>query len=251
MLRVALIGELAAEGDGRPIAPPASRRAWALLGFLALHPGLHARSMVAARFWPDVLDVSARRSMRSALWALRRALGPAAGGVLAGTRDRVGLLPGPGLWIDREAFCALLAQDRLEEAVALCRGDLLAGLDDPWALEAADEHRERLGTVLGALAARAGAAGDHRSAVAWARRAVALDGLSEHHVRLLMRRLTAAGDGAAGLAAFGRLEERLARELGVGPSLATRDVAAQIRAAGSMLHVRMSAVSYSQPPGLP
>jgi DNA-binding SARP family transcriptional activator len=251
MLRVALIGELAAEGDGRAIAPPASRRAWGLLGFLALHPGLHARSSVAARFWPDVLDASARQSMRSALWALRRALGPACDGVLAGTRDRVGLLPGPGLWVDHEAFGALVAHDRLEEAVALCRGELLAGLEDPWAVEAADEHRERLGTVLGTLAARAGAAGDHLSAVAWARRAVALDGLSEHPVRLLMRRLAAAGDGAAALAAFARLEERLARELGVGPSLATRDVAAQIRAAGSMLHVRMSAVSYSQPPGLP
>ena len=75
MLRVRLLGELQAEVDGAPVAMPAARRAWALLGWLALHPGEHARGAVAARFWPDVLDSSARASLRSALWELRRALG--------------------------------------------------------------------------------------------------------------------------------------------------------------------------------
>jgi DNA-binding SARP family transcriptional activator len=247
MLRVRVIGELVAEGDGRAIAPPASRRAWALLGFLARYPGMHPRARVAARFWPDVLDASARQSMRSALWALRRTLGPAGDGVLVSTRDRVGLVPGPGLWVDHAEFTALVAEDRLAEAVALCRGELLADLDDPWAMEAADEHRENLGIVLDTLAARAGAAGDHVAAVRWARRAVALDSLSEQHVRALMRRLAAAGDGAAALAAYGRLEERLARVLGIGPSAATRAVAAEICAASTAPHAKMSTASSRQP----
>src|SRR4051794_2579567 len=52
MLRLRLFGGLAAEVDGRPIAPPASRRAWSLLAWLALHPGVQSRAGVAAALWP-------------------------------------------------------------------------------------------------------------------------------------------------------------------------------------------------------
>src|ERR1700742_3371405 len=89
MLRVRVLGELQADVDGAAVTPPASRRAWSLLAWLALHPGEHARGAVAARFWPDVLDASARASLRSALWELRRALGD--GGDLLAGRDRIAL----------------------------------------------------------------------------------------------------------------------------------------------------------------
>src|SRR5207248_9356253 len=51
MLRVRLLGELALEVDGEELEAPASRRARALLGWLALHPGPRPRAEVAARFW--------------------------------------------------------------------------------------------------------------------------------------------------------------------------------------------------------
>ena len=88
MLRVRLLGELQAEVDGEPLAMPPGRRAWALLAWLALHPGEHPRGAVASRFWPDVLDSIARASLRSALWEVRRALGE--GDLIAG-RDRIAL----------------------------------------------------------------------------------------------------------------------------------------------------------------
>jgi DNA-binding SARP family transcriptional activator len=47
---------------------PAGPRA--LLAWLALHPGMHPRSRVAGRLWPDVLGESARNSLRTALAAL-------------------------------------------------------------------------------------------------------------------------------------------------------------------------------------
>src|SRR3981081_1477569 len=56
MLRVRLLGDLAIEVDGTAVEPPASRRARALLGWLALDRRMHSRSRLAARFWPDVLD---------------------------------------------------------------------------------------------------------------------------------------------------------------------------------------------------
>jgi DNA-binding SARP family transcriptional activator len=92
MLRVQVLGRLEADWDGSEIAPSESRRAWALLGWMALHPGPNERSVVAATLWPDVLDSSARTSLRSALWSLRRALGPAAAALVT-DRRRLGLDP--------------------------------------------------------------------------------------------------------------------------------------------------------------
>src|SRR6187397_598744 len=95
MLRIHAVGGFHVEVEGRERTSPTPDRATALLAWLALNPGNHRRSAVAARFWPDVLDESARASLRSALWSLRRALGEEA---LVATRDRVGLAP--DVWVD-------------------------------------------------------------------------------------------------------------------------------------------------------
>ena len=167
MLRVRVLGGVAAEIGGRTVPEPTSRRAWALLGWLALHPGLHSRADVAARLWPDVVDASARQSMRSALWSLRQVLAVDAPGALIATRDRVGLAA--DTVVDALEFAAFVAAGQLAEAVALAGGDLLAGVDDEWALVARDEHRLRVVEVLGRLA---DGAEDPAAAVGWARRAV-------------------------------------------------------------------------------
>jgi DNA-binding SARP family transcriptional activator len=229
MLRVCLLGELVAHDDDRRIEPTASRHAWALLGYLALHPGAHPRTQVAASFWPDVLDTSARASLRTILWALRRGLGPIAADVLVCTSDRIGLARPPAVWVDLAAFEAALDDDRPADAVALCRGDLLAGLDDDWVLEARDVHRTRHGEALARLAEATAGAGDHATAVGWARRAVGLDPFSEEATRLLMARLVDAGDRGAALTAYERLRDRLARELQAAPSGATRRLARDLR----------------------
>src|ERR1700742_2648232 len=90
MLDVRLAGGLQLRVDGARIDLPGARRGRAVLAFLALNPGPQPRARVAARFWPDVLDESARASLRVALTELRQALGPAAGHVVA-TRDTVAL----------------------------------------------------------------------------------------------------------------------------------------------------------------
>ena len=165
MLRVSLFGELTVELDGALLPPPPGSRARGLLGWLALHPGLHPRGDLAARFWPDVLDASARASLRSAAWALRGALGDAGERYLVATRDRIGLDGERGLWVDARAFAELAAAGRAEDALALCRGELLAGLDDEWVLAARDEHRERVAALLAGLADEAAAQGDHQRAL--------------------------------------------------------------------------------------
>src|SRR4051812_43200540 len=208
MLRVRVFGGLALESDGTPLELPPSRRARELLGWLALHPGRHARAAVAARLWPDVLDTSARASLRTTLHELRRALG-AAGGCLVADRDTVAL---DGAWVDAREGEALLASGRVAEALALRDGEGLAGLGEEWVLAMRDARRERLAARLGTLADEADGAGDLDAAARLSREQVAIDPLSEAAGRTLMRRLAAAGDRAAALAAYERLRERLRSE---------------------------------------
>jgi DNA-binding SARP family transcriptional activator len=226
MLRVRVLGELALERDGEVVAPPAGRRLRGLLGWLALHPGMHARSEVAGQLWPDVLEESARTSLRTALAELRRTLGD---GHVVTTRDAVGL--GGDVWVDAREFDELVSAQRLDDALALARGPVLEELADDWVHAERDRHRDELCDVLGQLAARAEAAGDLRTAIARTRERIALDPLAEDPWRDLLRRLAAAGDRSAALAAYAQLRERLARDLGVAPSEPTRRLADEIRGA--------------------
>ena len=221
-----MLGDLRLEIAGTAAPLPASRRARSLLAWLALHPGEHPRSELAGRFWPDVLDASARTSLRGALAELRRSLG-VAGDVLIATRERVGLARDERLWTDAAAFDALLRDERFEEALALPRGELLADLDDEWIYPLRDAHRREM---IGALDRLAATARDPAAAVGFARRAAALDPLSEELHRALMRRLAAAGDRAAAVAVHQGLAERLRRELGMAPAAETRALLEELRA---------------------
>jgi len=226
MVRVRLLGSLAIEVDSRPVAPPASRRAQALVAWLALNPGTHARGQVAGRFWPDVLEASARQSLRSALWALRRALGPDGEHALRALREEIGL---NDVTTDLAEWEEHVAAGRLEAAIDLERGELLAGLDDEWVYEAREQHRARRAHVLERLAEAAEAAGDADAALERTRRWAGADPLAEAPARALIRRLAANGERSAALTVYSRLRERMRLELGVSPSPETRAVADELR----------------------
>src|SRR6476659_6808604 len=169
MLRVRLFGAFALESEGVALPMPERRRACALLGWLALNEGLHPRSEVAGRFWPDVLDVSARKSLRTELVAVRRALGATGQDALVATRDLVGLA-GEGVVVDAREFERLVREGRLDAAAELCDGELLPGLDAEWVYAAREVHRRRLGDVLERLAAGAEVAGAREEAIRISRR---------------------------------------------------------------------------------
>jgi DNA-binding SARP family transcriptional activator/class 3 adenylate cyclase len=234
MLRLKLLGELTLEVDGVRQELPASRRACSLLGVLALERRAHPRGQLAARFWPDVLDESARTSLRSALSALRRALGADADRYLLATREAVALAGPDQVWTDVGEFEQLLTEGQLEDALELARGELLADLDDEWVYERRDEHRASVVALLERMAAAAEASADLAAAVAFTRRQVALDPLSEEAHRELIHRLAANGDRSAALTTYRRLTDRFASELGIVPSSVTRELVERIRAAETM-----------------
>ena len=237
MLRVRLVGQPSLELDGIALGWPAGRRAGELLAWLALNPGTHGRAGLAPRFWPDVLDESARASLRTALHDLRRALGAAGGAHLIANRDVVGL--DDATWVNVRELRRAVDEGRDAEAVALADGELLQGIDAEWVHAAREEHAARLGGALARLSERAEAAGDRAEAARLARRRVALDPLAEEPVRALMRLLAAHGDRAAAIAAYEALRERMARDLRAAPSPVTRELAAELRgsAAGSPMTV--------------
>lgn len=233
MLRARLFGPLSIALDERPVPDVAGLRPRALLAWLLLHPGRHPRAHLAARFWPDVLDTSARASLRSALWTVRAALDAVdAGAYLDADRNHVGLRDDLPHEIDVETFARLARSDGaadLERALALAQPPLLSDLAEDWVLEARDEYRARAAGVALRLADRAESAGDPRAAAAWARRALAHTRLDEAVHRRLIELLSAAGERAAALAAYERCRTMLAAEFGVAPSAETRAVAAGVR----------------------
>jgi len=220
MLVIRVIGELDVRLAGTKAELPASRRARALLGWLAVHPGRHSRSRLAGLFWPEVLDASARASLRSALWALRSSLGPGFAAYLSTERDSQALA-GAGLQVDLLEVRRLLAAGSPGAAVELCRGELLQEFDDEWVLEAREDFDRDVAGALAQLVTRASAAGDRAGAVAWARRRAALCPLDESAGAGLIRALVEADDVPAAREAFARLKQRLDSELGVPVSAQT------------------------------
>ncbi len=199
---------------------PADARARELLAFLAVHPGPHPRSRLAGVLRPDVAEESARKTLRDAVYELRRAFAPAE--PVVATRDRVEL----HAEVDLEAFAALRAAGDLAGAAGAAGGELLAGLDVDWVLRARDEHAAAVGAVLAGLAE---GAGDVATAIRWTRARVEHEPFGEAAHRDLIRLLAESGDRAAALAVADALAERLRRELRVPPSAETRALVEEVR----------------------
>jgi DNA-binding SARP family transcriptional activator len=232
MLRIRLVGDLDLELDGRRLEPSASRRARSLLAWLAYHPGLHTRARVASALWPDVLDSSARASLRTTLATLRRELGEEAAALVVAERERVGIEDSEDVWVDVRAGERLAAEGLHAEALALVDGDLLTDLDDDWVLDERSAHRSRVAELLAAAADAAEEAGDLEAAVRYSRRRLELDLVSEDAVRALMRRLDRIGDSAAAVATYQAFGATLRRELGMVPSPETRELVEELRSDG-------------------
>jgi hypothetical protein len=94
-LRIALLGPPRVERDGAPIEVD-TRKAIALLAYLAMHPERHGRDAVAGLLWPDYDTEHARGALRRTLSTLNKAVGP---GWLAADRTTVGFAR-TSFWLD-------------------------------------------------------------------------------------------------------------------------------------------------------
>jgi DNA-binding SARP family transcriptional activator/tetratricopeptide (TPR) repeat protein len=240
VVRLCVLGDLRVELEESVVELVSlGRKSRLLLAILALERRVHGRSELAGRLWPDVREDSARMSLRTALARLRAALGPAATRVLQSERDG-GLMLAPEVRTDLDEVERLVKEGDAEVALERCSAELLPGLDDDWVLERRDELRERLAHGLAIAAAAEEEARNLERAVALTRRMAALDPLAETPHRELIRRLAAAGDRGAALATYDRFRDRLAQELRVPPSVATRSLVEELRSERE-----------EEPPGVP
>ena len=226
MLQVRLLGRVAAERDGEQLAlsAPAGR----LLAFLALRLGPHDRDIVAAGLWPDATGAAGRANLRTAVWALRKAVGDEA---LVASRAAIGLLP------DQIAVDVADCQERaaggdLAAAAVLCRAELLAGFTESWAEAARRQRRADLMQTLATRSATAERDGDAADALRWSRLRCELEPLDEAAHADLVRQLAAAGDRAGALVAGREVTDRLRDELGVRPGPSLRAALAEARGRG-------------------
>lgn len=233
MLRIRLLGGLDVEGvDERELG---SRKARTLIKVLALGRGAPvAADAVVEALWPDDdLPSKPVEQVGVLVSRLRSVLGPER----LSRSDAGWSLAADWLDVDElearvdEAAARLAAGNpaaaraAARAALTLARGDLLADEPDArWAdaARAAVARSLSRARLVGAEAAMV--AGDPSDAADLAAAALDRDGYDEAALRVLMRADAAAGRAARALAAYAKVRERLAEDLGVDPSPATEEL---------------------------
>src|SRR5262245_28704295 len=211
--------------------PLTVRKAQALLAYLAARPGQpHPRDKLATLLWPERTDDQARRSLRVALVALRRALSSMGSAVLVSEGDNLALTS-DAVDVDIVAFergVATGTPDALTEATRLYVGEFLEGFrvteppfEDWIRAERARLHQLAL-DAFAKLLQHEQAAGASEAAVHTALRLLEIDPLQEPVHRLLMRLYVQQGRRGAALKQYQACVAGLRRELGAEPEAETR-----------------------------
>ncbi len=240
-LQIRLLGPLEVERAGKGVELPPSRKARALLGYLAAHPRLQPRSALCDLLWPRVADP--RAGLRWGLSKLRGTLeeedGPP---VIVRSGDRVGIEPGR-IGVDVRAVQDLTARERsgipveeLHRWASLFRGEFLEGLDlrgcheyQAWCLGMRERLRTLHVALRGELATRL--RDDPEAALPHALSRLSLDPYAEPAYVASMDLLGRMGRVDRALEVYERCRRMLSDRLGVEPSEALE--AARRRLKGS------------------
>jgi DNA-binding SARP family transcriptional activator len=249
-LSIALLGAPRVNVDGRPLSVD-TRKAIALLAYLAVSAQPHSRDGLCALLWPDYDQESARASLRRTLSALKKGLGPLGERLLVG-RDQVSLPSHVDIALDVERFTRAVRQTEqhghapsevcpacvgpLLEAAEVYRGDFMAGFTvrdcaefEDWQRYQTESLKGALGRALEQLTTAAAGTGRIEVALAAARRWLALDPLHEPAHRQVMLAYAWADQKAAALRQYRTCVRILDDELGVAPLPETTQLAELIR----------------------
>jgi DNA-binding SARP family transcriptional activator len=246
-LKIYLLGTIRIERDGQSVAFD-TRKADALLAYLAVTASPARRDSLAALLWPDYDTSSARAALRRTLSVLRKGIGEH---FLEASYETIGLVHREDIWVDAIIFRGLIQDTKthahssdarcaeclagLVQAVELHRGDFLSGFSlrdsvafDDWQFFQADEFRQELAWVLERLTEIYSAQGEFDPAIASARRWLSLDPLREEAHRQLMRLFAWSGQRNAALRQYRECVRILEQEIGVPPLDETSQLYQQI-----------------------
>ena len=233
-LRITLFGPPKARVGETPVEVD-TRKAIAVLAYLAATGRRQSRARLAALLWPEYSEERAKAALRRTLSALRTGL---SGEWLVATRHEVGL-EGSGVSSDVGDFRSLLAtvethghddvlcescETQLEGAVDLYRGDFMEGFSvrdssdfDDWQFLETESLRKDLSRALDQLAESRAARDDFDRALGLAERRLILDPLDESTYRRLMLFHARKGERSEAMRRYRDLVGILDRELGVQP----------------------------------
>src|SRR5258707_790133 len=247
-LILSLFGPPRMECDGQQVNTD-TRKAVALLAYLAVTQQPHSRDTLAALLWPEYDQPHARATLRRTLSALHKAL---PGTWLHIDRETISLEQQETFWLDVEEFRINMSTYRshhkqpdemcptclagLKRAVDLYKDDFMAGFAlsdsvpfDDWQFYQADNLRRDLAGALEQLVLRYSVRAELGVATAYARRLLALDRLHEPAYRYLMQLYAWSGQRAAAMQMYRECVKMLNEELGVAPLEATTDLYAAIK----------------------
>ncbi len=219
-LRLLLLGPPRLEQGEQPLHL-ATRKALALLAFVAVERSGASRSQLAHLLWPENAEEQARASLRQELSRLGQSLG----NVLQKPSQQLLRLDPAGIQVDLWDFWDAIRSGQHHKALELYRGSFLQGLQlretaafESWQEQIRLETQQQYLQSLSALATAFEQAGNLAGALALRRQAIAADPLAEHHYLEAMRLSERLGDRAGALRLYQNLEQALTKELGLPPS---------------------------------
>ncbi|MCA9933040.1 MAG: hypothetical protein KC415_03915, partial [Anaerolineales bacterium] len=248
MLTIRLLGGVSIALADQPVTNLPTRKAEALLIYLACQQRPFPREFLAELLWDDRSQEQALANLRSILSSLRRTFKP----YLTITRQSVAFNHESEYWLDVAEFEKQLEIGNwklagsnlqspitnLQQTAALYRGHFLEGFYlrdsrgfEEWALL----ERERLDrtavSLLWQLVIKHSDNGEYAPALQYTEQLLHLDNLSERAHRQKMLLLARTGQHNAALQHYDACCRLLADELGVEPTPETDTLLAQIRAA--------------------
>jgi len=233
-LRLSLLGSAQVElGHPPNRIDLAAQKGAALVFYLAARPDQPVtRTRLIALLWAESEEQEGRNSLSTALSRLRRSLPSVP---IVSVADSLVWRPDPPsvAWVDIAAFAEWTrpgaSRQDLHRAVELWRGPLLEGFDvrdaaewDEWLTLERSVWQQRMLDTLERVVEADAAEQDWPAALAYARRALAIDPLQERFHRLVMRVYEQTGDRAAALKHYRAAARTLASELGVEPDPITQ-----------------------------
>jgi DNA-binding SARP family transcriptional activator len=241
---IRLLGPPQVDKEGAPLPAFRTQKTSALLGYLVRQQQPVSRSYLADLLWGDHSESRGRRNLSNELSHLSTHLP----GLFEADRQTLHFQPTETYWVDTVAFEKLvrppsippkggeLEGGKLAEAVALYRGDFMAGfsLDDcpefeMWLQSEQEYWRRRVGQVLEGLIEHHAGQREDDQAQAYARRWLALEPWCEEAHRYLLILLARSGQRSAALAQYDICRRILAEELAIEPAVETLALVEQIR----------------------
>jgi len=229
--RLFVLGNFELQFDGEPlrVSAPAQR----LLAYLAISRRSRPvrRTAVAERLWSETAPDRAASNLRSVLWRLPR---PRGRQLVVSDAAAVRLSPDTevDLWQAEtvvETVCGAVPPpgESLSALAVLCE-DLLPDWHDDWLLIERESHRQKRLHALERASAHLRERGEFNASLSAALSAVHCEPLRESAHRRVIEVHLAEGNHADALRQFESYRHLVARELGLSPSPAMRELVAPL-----------------------